>query len=53
MKYCSQARANANFPDIDKMDSFMNQWVRLVPDVNAHSVFFEELGTRENLNRSM
>jgi hypothetical protein len=51
-KYCSQARANATFPDIDRMESFKNQWVRLVPDVNAHSVFFEELGTRENLNRS-
>jgi len=53
MKYCSQARANANFPDIDKMQSFMNQWVRLIPEVNAHSLFFEELNTRENLNRSM
>jgi hypothetical protein len=52
-KYCSQARANATFPDIDKMQSFMNQWVRLVPEVNAHSLFFEELNTRENLNRSM
>lgn len=52
-KYCSQARNNANFPDIDKMQSFMNQWVRLVPDVNAHSLFFEELNSRENLNRSI
>ena len=52
-KYCSQARANATFPDIDKMQSFMNQWVRLVPDVNAHSLFFEELNSRENLNRSI
>jgi hypothetical protein len=53
MKYCSQARANANFPDIDKMQSFMDQWVRMVPDVNAHSLFFEEMNTKENLNRSM
>ena len=53
MKYCSQARANANFPDIEKMQSFMDQWVRLVPDVNAHSLFFEEFNYRENLNRSM
>tara|TARA_R110002012_G_scaffold23069_4_gene78793 strand:- start:2344 stop:3321 length:978 start_codon:yes stop_codon:yes gene_type:complete len=52
-KYCSQARANANFPNIDKMNSFMNQWVRLIPDLNQHSVMFESLGDRENLNRSM
>ena len=52
-KYCSQARANANFPDIDRYESFLNQWVRLVPDVNAHELFFEELNHRENLNRSM
>ena len=52
-KYCSQARANANFPNIDKMNSFMNQWVRLIPDVNQHSVMFESLGDRENLNRSL
>ena len=51
-KYCSQARNSANYPDIDRAESFMNQWVRLIPDVNAHSVFFEELNTRENLNRS-
>lgn len=52
-KYCSQARANANFPNIDKMQSFMDQWVRLIPDLNQHSVMFESLGDRENLNRSM
>ena len=52
-RYCSQARANANFPDIDKMESFMNQWVRLVPDVNHHQLFFETLNTREDLNRSI
>ena len=51
-KYCSQARNSANYPDIDRMENFMNQWVRLVPEVNAHSLFFEELNTRENLNRT-
>ena len=52
-KYCSQARANSAFPDIDRMEGFKNQWVRLIPDVNAHELFFEGLNTRENLNRSI
>ncbi len=52
-KYCAQARANAVFPDIDRMESFMNQWVRLVPDLNRHEFFFEELNTREDFNRSI
>lgn len=45
--YCSQARNAANFPDIDRYESFMNQWVRLVPDLNRHASFFEDLNTRE------
>ena len=49
--YCTQARNAAVFPDIDKYESFMNQWVRLVPDVNAHELFFENLNERETLYR--
>lgn len=49
--YCTQARNNANFPSIDKYESFMNQWVRLIPNLNRHSNFFENLGTREELDR--
>lgn len=49
--YCTQARNQANFPSIDKYESFMNQWVRLVPNINRHANFFENLGTREELNR--
>ena len=52
LKYCTQARNAANYPDIDKMESFMNQWVRLVPEVNNWELFFEESNTREDLNRS-
>ena len=51
-KYCTQARNSATYPDIDKMENFMNQWVRLVPETNNWELFFEELNTRENLNRS-
>lgn len=50
--YCTQARNAANFPDIDRMESFMNQWVRLIPDMNRHDSAFENLNTREDLYRN-
>ena len=49
--YCTQARNAAVFPDIDRMESFMNQWVKLIPDLNRADELFENLGTRENLAR--
>ena len=52
LKYCTQARNAANFPDIDRYESFMNQWVRLIPDINRHDSAFENLNTREDLYRS-
>ena len=50
--YCSQARNAANYPDIDKYESFMNQWVRLIPNLNRHDLGFEQLNTREDLYRN-
>ena len=50
--YCTQARNAANYPDIDRYESFMNQWVRLIPDINRHDKAFEHLNTREDLYRS-
>lgn len=49
--YCTQARNSANYPSIDKYESFMNQWVRLIPNINRHANFFENLNTREELDR--
>jgi len=49
--YCTQARNAANYPDIERYESYMNQWVRLIPDINAHACFFEYLNHREELNR--
>tara|TARA_R100000329_G_scaffold130833_1_gene109968 strand:- start:786 stop:1679 length:894 start_codon:yes stop_codon:yes gene_type:complete len=49
--YCTQARNAANFPDIDKYESFMNQWVRMIPNINRHDTAFEDLNTREDLYR--
>ena len=34
--YCTQARNAANYPDIAKYSSFMNQWTRLIPSINHH-----------------
>jgi len=50
--YCTQARNAANYPDIDKYESFMNQWVRLLPNINRHETLFEDLNTREDLYRN-
>ena len=36
--YCTQARNAANYPDIDKYESFMNQWVRMIPNMNRHDI---------------
>ena len=49
--YCTQARNAANFPDIDKYEAFMNQWVRMIPSINRHDTTFEDLNTREDLYR--
>ena len=49
--YCTQARNAANYPDIDKYESFMNQWVRLIPNLNRWDLEFEQLNSREDLYR--
>tara|TARA_R100000808_G_scaffold17494_1_gene38619 strand:+ start:190 stop:1074 length:885 start_codon:yes stop_codon:yes gene_type:complete len=49
--YCTQARNAANYPDIDRYESFMNQWVRLIPSINRWDLGFEQLNSREDLHR--
>lgn len=49
--YCTQARNAANYPDIDGYESFMDQWVRLIPNINRHSSGFGSLNQRESLGR--
>tara|TARA_R110002050_G_scaffold270405_1_gene413438 strand:+ start:580 stop:1575 length:996 start_codon:yes stop_codon:yes gene_type:complete len=50
--YCTQARNAAVYPDIERMENFMNQWVRLVPNMNRYANGFENLAARESLDRS-
>lgn len=49
--YCTQARNAANYPDIDRYESFLDQWVRLIPNINRHDELFGTLNVRENLYR--
>tara|TARA_R110002096_G_scaffold22321_1_gene71945 strand:- start:4050 stop:5021 length:972 start_codon:yes stop_codon:yes gene_type:complete len=51
--YCTQARNAAVFPDIDRMENFMNQWVRLIPNINRHAGTFDNLADREDLYRGI
>jgi len=52
MKYCTQARNAANYPDIDGYEAFMDQWVRLIPNINRHANGFADLNLRESLSRT-
>ena len=38
--YCGQAGAKAMAPDLPKLENIKNQWVRLIPDMNAGKLFF-------------
>ena len=49
--YCTQARNAANYPDIDGYESFMDQFVRLIPNINRHAEGFAGLNRRESLER--
>lgn len=51
--YCTQARNESKYPDIDRYESFMNQWVRLIPQINKHETGFQDLNTREDIYRGM
>lgn len=46
-EYCTQARNAANYPDIARYQSFMDQWVRLTPNLNRDMDFFHSLNNRE------
>jgi hypothetical protein len=50
-KYCTQAESESKFPDLDRYESFMNQWVRLIPNINRAETNYGHLNTREELDR--
>lgn len=49
--YCVAAQNDAAYPSIDKIESLKNMWVRMVPNINAHSDFFIGNNTQERLLR--
>ncbi len=38
-RYCQSAQNDAMFPSIDKMESFRETWVRLIPNIDFHEQF--------------
>lgn len=48
-KYCIQARAEANMPDLDMLERLKNNWLRLKPDPNQYSKLFSGNGKQESL----
>jgi len=49
-RLCGQARGQALMPNIDKMESIKNQWVKLRPNMSSHRRFFNDLNTPERKN---
>lgn len=50
-RYRVAAENDAKLPDVPMTDTFMNQWLRFVPDLNTSDSFFATLGDREDFNR--
>jgi hypothetical protein len=44
---CAQARGSLNMPDINQMENFKNQWVKLKPNMNSANSFWNDLSIRE------
>jgi hypothetical protein len=49
--YCVAAQNDLTFPNIDKMETLKNMFVRMVPNLNRHSDFFIGNESQERLKR--
>lgn len=47
--YSKQAYGNALMPNSDQLESIKNTWLRLVPQLDAHSTFYTTLSEPENI----
>lgn len=47
-RYCPQARADINMPDIDTLERLKNIMIRFKPDLNQHYNNFNTLGKQES-----
>lgn len=50
LKYCSQARASANMPDLAMLERLKNNWLRLYNDTDFQETSYSENGKRQNIN---
>ena len=51
LHYAGQASDQSKMPDIPQMENFMNQWVRMIPDMNKYENGFDDLSAPEELDR--
>lgn len=51
LRYCSQAEAAGKLFDIPRAEAFMNQWLRMAPNIRRYESFFTELSTPESIQR--
>ncbi len=51
LKYCTQAENDAKMLDIARYESFKDQWVRLIPNVNPGNTFHANSNVEERLYR--
>jgi len=49
-KYCGQARARANMPDVHMTENLKNTFFRSIRDVSASLTDYTDIGTPQNLN---
>ena len=49
--YCVAAGNDMMYPSIDKMESMKNMFVRMIPNMNAHSDFFDGMENQQRLGR--
>lgn len=52
-RYCNQARAVINMPDVDALERIKNIMIRFKPDLNQYHNGFESLGKQEVKNTSI
>lgn len=49
-KYCVQARAAANMPDLSMMERFANNWLRLFNVTDEYATYYKNIGKQQFLN---
>ena len=48
--YVGKANSRAHLPTMDQMETWKNEFVRLIPNINAHGKGFKYLGDQQRVN---